>query len=107
MSATPARGSRGWRMTIRLAGQLIADGGRSHIDDARDLAEDTEYTGQVRRGGGQSRGRASTQHTRSAVRALSSLGLARHEGEGIYCDDLAMLAAWVAAELAAHPWTAS
>lgn len=102
--STPIPGSRGWRLTIRLAGQLIADGGRTHIDDARDLAEDTEYTEQVRRSGGQSRGRASTHHTKSAVRALAGLDLAEQRGESIIASDLPALAAWVADELDAHGW---
>ena len=58
MSATPKPGSRGWRMTIRLAGQLIADGGRTHVDDARDLAEDAEYPGVSRRPDGRRRPRS-------------------------------------------------
>jgi len=107
MGAALTPGSRGWRLAIRLAGQLIADGGSTHIDDARDLAEDSEYTGQVRRSGGQSRGRASTHHTKSAVRALAALDLARSVPDGIVADDLARLAAWVADELDAHPWSES
>lgn len=106
MSAAPAPGSRGWRMVIRLAGQLIADGGRTHIDDVRDLAEDAEYPGISRRPDGQSRGRASTHHTKSAVRALAALGLAEQQrGQAVIAGDLAALAAWVAAQLAAQPWT--
>lgn len=107
MSATPKPGSAGWRMTIRLAGHLIADGGRSHIEDVRDLAEDTGHTGALRRGDGSQRGLASTEMVRSAIRALSGLGLAERKGDAIIAVDLARLAAWVAGELREHPWGAA
>lgn len=102
--ATPQPGTRAWRMGIRLAGQLVADGGRTSVASAQDLAKRTEYTQVMKRSDGSNKGLASTRAVTYAVRWLADEGVARQGGGHIVTDDMSDLAAWLADELEEHPW---
>ncbi len=105
MAVDPIPSSRAWRLGIRLAGQLIADGGRTTIADAQRLARRTEYTQVERRSDGSNKGAASTRRTTDAVRWLARHNLVTETDGVIVASDLPDLAAWIADELEDHAWT--
>lgn len=105
MPTDPQPGTRPWRLGIRLAGQLVADGGRTSVRAAQALAQRTEYTQNLTRADGRDKGKASTRAVTDVLRWFEREELAREEGGVIIADDLADVTAWIADELEGHPWT--
>lgn len=96
------RGSRLWRLAVRICGRLILDDGRTLNNKARNIActmgwDNSERQHKVN---GKSKGTRAAQAVGHAVWKLRQLDLVKRDGDALVALDLADVAAWVADELA-------